>query len=212
MTPRATKKHDRAKLRSVGKAEQTKSAILEVAVEIAARTGVASLTIGSLATATGMSKSGLYARFGSVEGLQLAVLDSARTIFEQEVLFPALKFGRGEPRVRALFEAWLALSQSGNKACLFVSAASEFDDQPGPVRDQLVQHHLDFGQALARIYAEAAESGYFVTTVEPEQFAFDLHGIMLVHFYACRLLVSTNSEKLARQSFENLLASIRVHN
>src|SRR4051794_10010630 len=108
----------------MGKGDETRQAVLDQAVEIARRLGGAGLTSGSLATATGMSKSGLYAHFRSKEALQLAVLGQARERFVEQVVRPALAAPRGVPRVRALFEHWIELSNDGSAGCLFVSAST----------------------------------------------------------------------------------------
>jgi AcrR family transcriptional regulator len=194
----------------VGKGEVTKQAVIEEAVEIAGRLGVAGLTIGTLASRLEMSKSGLYAHFRSKEALQLQVLSTARERFVDEVLHPALAAPRGEARVRTLFERWLRTSIEGAAGCLFVSAATEFDDQPGPVRDQVVRDHWDLVDSLAQTYRAGVKDGRFRAEIAPEQFAHDLHGLMLAHFHAHRLLRDPASAERTRYSFERLLASITV--
>src|SRR4051812_12515550 len=141
----------------MGKGDATRQAVIDQAVALARRLGVAGLTIGTLAPATGLSKSRLYAHLPSQEGPQLARLGSAREHFVDEVIRPALAAPRGEPRVRELFERWLETSSSGAAGCLFVSAATEFDDQPGPVRDQLVRDHWDLVESLAQVYRSGAK-------------------------------------------------------
>ena len=192
----------------MGKGDDTRQAVIDQAVEIAGRLGVAGLTIGTLASATGMSKSGLYAHFRSKEALQLAVLASAREHFVDQVIRPALAAPRGEPRVRTLFERWLATSSSGAAGCLFVSAATEFDDQPGAVRDQLVRDHWDLGESLAQMYRSGVKDGTFRDDLAPEQFSHDLHGLMLAHFHACRLLRDPAADERTRFAFERLLQSL----
>jgi len=192
----------------MGKGDDTRQAVIDQAVEIAGRLGVAGLTIGTLASATDMSKSGLYAHFRSKEALQLAVLASAREHFVDQVIRPALAAPRGEQRVRTLFERWLLTSSSGAAGCLFVSAATEFDDQPGPVRDQLVRDHWDLADALAQVYRSGAKDGAFRDDLAPEQFAHDLHGLMLAHFHAFRLLRDPAAEPRTRFAFERLLQSL----
>ena len=192
----------------MGKGDDTRQAVIDHAVEIAGRLGVAGLTIGTLASATDMSKSGLYAHFRSKEALQLAVLASAREHFVDQVIRPALAAPRGEQRVRTLFERWLATSSSGADGCLFVSAATEFDDQPGAVRDQLVRDHWDLAESLAQVYRSGAKDGAFRDDLAPEQFAHDLHGLMLAHFHAFRLLHDPAAEPHTRYAFERLLQSL----
>ena len=192
----------------MGKGDNTRQAVIDQAVEIAGRLGVAGLTLGTLASATGMSKSGLYAHFRSKEALQLAVLASAREHFVDQVIRPALAAPRGEQRVRTLFERWLTTSSSGAAGCRFVSAATEFDDQPGLVRDQLVRDHWDLVDSLAQVYRSGAKDGAFRDDLAPEQFAHDLHGLMLAHFHAFRLLHDPAAEPHTRYAFERLLQSL----
>jgi AcrR family transcriptional regulator len=192
----------------VGKGEVTRQAVIDEAIEIAGRLGVAGLTIGTLAARLEMSKSGLYAHFRSKETLQSQVMASARERFVDEVIRPALAAPRGEPRVRTLFERWLVTSSEGAAGCLFVSAATEFDDQPGVVRDQLVRDHWDLVDTLAQMYRAGVKDGQFREDVEPEQFAHDLHGLMLAHFHATRLLRDPAATDRTRRSFEQLLSTI----
>ena len=183
--------------------------MLDRAAAIASRVGLAGLTIGSLASSTGMSKSGLFAHFQSKESLQSQVLAHAREQFTDHVVRPALAAPRGEARVRALFEHWLALSKEGSSACLFVSASAEFDDQPGPIRDQLVRDHLDFSDSIAQMFRTGVSEGQFRQDADPDQFAHDLHGVMLIYFHAFRLLGDPAAETRTRAAFETLIAAAR---
>jgi AcrR family transcriptional regulator len=194
----------------VAKGEATRLAVLDEAAETAARLGLAGLTIGSLAARVELSKSGLFAHFKSKESLQLQVLELARDRFVDEVLRPALRAPRGEARVRALFEHWLAVSRTGGSACLFVSASAEFDDQPGPVRDQLVRDHLDFADSLAQMFRTGIAEGEFHASADPDQFAHDLHSLMLGFFHAHRLLGEPKAEARTRHAFEAVLDAARV--
>jgi AcrR family transcriptional regulator len=193
----------------VSKGEATRQAVLDEATRTAARLGLAGLTIGSLAARLELSKSGLFAHFKSKESLQLQVLERARDLFAEEVLRPALKAPRGEPRVRALFEHWLATIADGGSECLFVSASAEFDDQPGPVRDQLVRDHRDFADSMAQMFRTGIAEGQFRPDADPEQFAHDLLSVMLGFFHARRLLDDPRAQERARHAFEALLAAAR---
>src|SRR5881397_4373620 len=126
-----------AKPRAASKGEQTREAILTHALGLATRIGFEGLTIGRLAEDLQMSKSGLFAHFRSKEALQLEMLKLAGARMVDSVVKPALAAPRGEPRVRALFERWLAWPKgSGLAGCIFVAMASELDDQVGPVRER----------------------------------------------------------------------------
>lgn len=193
----------------MSKGEETRRTVLEQAVRTAARSGLSALTIGTLADQTGMSKSGLFAHFKSKEALQVRVLEFAGETFVDEVVRPALAAPRGEKRVLTLFEHWLAAARDGDSECLFTSAAWEYDDQPGPVRDQLVRMHLDFADSVAQMFRTGVAEGDFREDADAEQFAFELHGIMLAFFHTHRLLGDAAAGDRARAAFARLLDTVR---
>lgn len=195
----------------MSKGERTREAILHHGVETAYRVGIGGLTIGALATATGLSKSGLFAHFKSKEALQLDVLTQARQEFIDMVIRPALATKRGELRVRELFERWLECGRTRQPGgCLFVKAAAELDEQIGPVRDQLAQDHRDLYDTIAQIFRTGIAEGQFREDADPVQFAADLDGVMLAFYHAHRLLDDPDSENRARRSFEALLDAART--
>jgi AcrR family transcriptional regulator len=192
------------------KGAATRDAVLDEAVRIAGRIGLSGLTIGMLATATGMSKSGLFAHFRSKEALQLQVLARSRDEFTNQVIIPALRASRGEPRVRALFELWLGVSKQAGAPCLFASAGMEYDDQSGVVRDQVVRDHTDFAEAVEQIFRTGIAEGDFRADADAVQFEFDLMGVMLSFFHSYRLLGEARSEARARRAFDRLMAGVRA--
>lgn len=189
------------------KGEQTRDAILDTAVEVAFSVGLGGLTIGALAARREMSKSGLFAHFRSKEALQLAVLDRARETFVDQVVRPALLSPRGEPRVRELFERWLAADRTPG-CCLFVKAATEFDNQPGPLRDRIAQDHQDMLDTIAQVCRSGVSAGHVRADADPEQFAHDLYGVMLVFYLKHRLLADQAAETRTRAAFESLFTAI----
>jgi AcrR family transcriptional regulator len=193
----------------VGKGEQTRIAILDQAVDIARRVGLSGLTIGSLAEQTRLSKSGLFGHFRSKEALQLQVLEHARSRFEDAVARPALRAPRGEPRVRELFDRWLRWDSSPG-GCPFVAAATEFDDQPGAVRDRLVRDQRDLFDMITTVFHTGITEGHFRTDADPEQFAQDFYGVILACHHTVRLLGDERAESRARRAFEALLAEART--
>lgn len=194
----------------MSKGEATRQAVLGQAVEVASRLGLSGLTIGTLASQVELSKSGLFAHFKSKEQLQLQVLDFARETFTDQVVRPALKAPRGEPRLRELFERWLAISRDSAPGCLFVSAATEFDDQPGAVRDQLVRDHKDLVDSVVQMLRAGIAEGQLRPDADPEQFAHDLYGVMLGFFHAERLIRDPYAERRTRRAFENLMKDIKA--
>lgn len=196
----------------MGKGAETKDRILEQAVRIASRSGLEGLTIGSLSSEMGLSKSGLFAHFGSKEELQCQVLGTAARRFQEEVIRPAIASPRGEPRIRALFDRWLAWANRPEMpgGCLLIAASIELDDRPGPQRETLVQAHRGRVAALAKAASLAIEAGHFRRDLDPEQFAFDFYAITLGYHDHNRLLRDPRAEERARNAFESLLATCRA--
>jgi AcrR family transcriptional regulator len=194
----------------MSKGTTTRQAVLDEAARAASRVGLGGLTIGSLATATQLSKSGLFAHFQSKESLQLQLLAHTRARFVEQVVRPALAAPRGEPRVRELFRRWLAWDTDGLPGgCLFIAASAEFDARPGPVRDRLAQDQRDWLDAMAQMFRTGIAEGHFRPEADPEQFAYDLHGIMLAYHHASRLLGDPGATARATRAFEALLLAAR---
>lgn len=183
--------------------------MLDQAVDVARRVGLSGLTIGSLAEQAQLSKSGLFGHFRSKEALQLQVLDHARARFEEDVARPALRTPRGEPRVRELLDRWLRWDGVPG-GCPFVAAATEFDDQPGAVRDRLVRDQRDLFDMIATIFRTGIAEGHFRADADPDQFAQDFYGVILACHHATRLLGDGRAETRARRAFEALLAAART--
>lgn len=194
----------------MSKGEATRQVVLERAVEVASRLGLAGLTIGSLANEVDLSKSGLFGHFRSKEALQLQVLAHARQNFTDLVVHPALAAPRGEPRLRTLLEAWLVMIRESASCCLFVSAATEFDDQPGAVREQLVRDNRDLMESVAQMFRTGIGEGQFQPAADPDLFAHELHGLMLGYFHAHRLMGDPLAGKRTRQAFDRLIDDVRI--
>ncbi len=195
----------------MGKGEATRHAILDHATTLATTIGLEGLSIGQLASDLKLSKSGLFAHFQSKEALQLAVVETAAGRFTENVVRPGLKAPRGEPRVRALMERWVAwvVANSCTGGCFFVAAASELDDRPGPVRDLLVQSQRDWVELLAGAVRAAVTEGHFRADTDPEQLAFELYGVMLSYHHRARLLGEADAERRARVAVDRLLLGAR---
>src|SRR5687768_1032655 len=147
----------------VTKGGLTRDRLLDAAVREASTVGLEGLSIGGLARDADMSKSGVFAHFGSKEDLQIAVLGAARDRFVEEVLRPAIAHPRGEPRLRALFQGWLDWEEGKVMpgGCPFLAASHEFDDRPGPVRDEIARVQEELTGALARAAQLAVDAGHF---------------------------------------------------
>jgi AcrR family transcriptional regulator len=193
------------------KGELTRDAIVDRALDLATRLGLEGLTIGALADDLGLSKSGLFAHFGSKQALQIAVIDAAIQKFVNVVVTPALRCKRGEPRVRALFERWFdwvrpSMAEAG---CFFVAASVEFDDRPGIVRDRLATAQRDWLGTLAQAARIAVDQGHFRADLDAPQFAFEGYGIALAYHHVARLLDDKDAEARARTAFESLIERAR---
>jgi AcrR family transcriptional regulator len=193
----------------MSKGEHTRAAILQVALAQASEAGFESLTIGTLADRAGLSKSGLFAHFGSREELQVAAIEAAAARFTETVFLPALKARRGLPRLRALFDHWLDwTARSGlTHGCPMQAAAVEFDDRPGPVRDAVVEHFTRLERELGRAVELAIGQGHLRADLDVEQFVFDMMGIIFAYYHGARLFEVARAESRARVAFERLVAS-----
>jgi AcrR family transcriptional regulator len=195
----------------VSKGDETRAAILDEAIDIASTKGFGGLTIGMLAEATDMSKSGLFAHFRSKEQLQLQTLERARERFVDVVVRPSLSAPRGEKRVRALLENWLRWADDTlSGGCLFIGAAAELDDQPGALRDSLVRNEQDWLDVIANVAATAVAEGDFAVDTDVEQFAHDVHGVTLAYHHHSRLMRDPRAVERTERAFESLLESVRA--
>jgi AcrR family transcriptional regulator len=198
--------------RPTAKGEQTRETILTHALGLATRIGIEGLTIGRLAEDLRMSKSGLFAHFRSKEALQLEMLRLAGARMVESVVKPALAEPRGEPRVRALFERWLAWERSPSLpgGCPFMAASFELDDRPGPVRDFVVQNLRDWLDTLAGAARIAVQEGYFRADLDCAQFAHDCQGIGLAFVHASRLMHDPRARERAQTAFDALICAARA--
>jgi AcrR family transcriptional regulator len=195
--------------RTTTKGEETRAQILGAAVRQASAAGFESLTIGSLAESTGMSKSGLFAHFGSKVELQMAALDEAARQFTEAVFLPALKAPRGVKRLRALMELWLKWPNGAHLpgGCPIDGALREYDHQPGPMRDAVFERQRQLDRELQKMVKLAVETGELHRDTDAELVAFEAMGIVMSYYRAQHLLGQAAAAKRARAAFERLIAS-----
>jgi AcrR family transcriptional regulator len=197
----------------MGKGDQTRGLILNEAVALASQVGLEGLSIGVLAQRLGLSKSGLFAHFGSKEDLQLQVLGQAQALFLERVLSPALKEPSGLPRLEALVSNWISSVQCNDQlsgTCLMLAASIEYDDRPGAVRDALVAGQRELRGALAKAIRLSIDEGHLKPDTDPWQLTFDVFGIVLAAHHDSRLLGDSRALDRARAALKRLIAANRA--
>lgn len=187
------------------KGSVTKSMILQAALEIASNSGLEGITIGHLAESVGMSKSGVFAHFGSREELQIEVIRKYYEYFSEIVFVPALTKEKGLPRLRHMIDSWLKMSVGEDtSSCFFIAGAAEFDDRPGIVRDELIRSVEDWRSALLRAIKESIATGHLKKSVAPQEMLFQLYSIVLGAHHDSRFLQNPKSLALAKKLIKNV--------
>ena len=193
------------------KGELTRAAILGVALDLSSRDGLEGLTIGLLADKMKMSKSGVFAHFGSREDLQIEVLKLYHQNFEEEVFYPSMKDPRGLPRLRGMFTRWVKrVSIEIASGCIYISGAAEYDDRPGPIREELVGMVCDWQDALHRCVGQATDLGHLRADTDPRQMVFEMYGLVLALHHDARFIKRPGSVDRAQVGFERLLKSYQT--
>ena len=188
------------------KGQQTKSAIVDAALGLATQIGIEGLSIGAVAEVMQMSKSGVFAHFGSREELQISVIREYHHRFESEVFYPAMQEARGLPRLQALFANWMKRTSAEiDSGCLYISGAAEFDDRPGPVRDALASSVKTWLSAVHRAVVQARDEHHLNKNIDASQMVFEIHGLILALHYEARFLKSAKSFNRAKHGFEQIL-------
>ncbi len=192
-----------------GKRAATRETILDHAYALARRDGLEGLSIGGLAVDVGMSKSGVFAHFGSREDLQLAVLDTGRQRFVTQVLLPALKQPRGLPRLRAIVANWFEWGREHQSGCVLLSAASEYDGRDGALHDGVVQQQAGWRGELQKTIAQAVELGHLRADTDVAQLAFEIYALMLGLHHDAGLFGFDEAGQRTRAAFGRLWHSWR---
>ncbi|RDJ00649.1 TetR/AcrR family transcriptional regulator [Dyella solisilvae] len=194
---------------STGKRAATRELILEHAYQLARRDGLEGLSIGSLAQDVGMSKSGVFAHFGSREDLQLAVLEAGQLRFLQQVKWPALKLPRGLPRLRAIVANWVTWAQEYQSGCVLLTAASEYDGREGPLHDMVTRQQSGWRQEMCRAIDHAVANGEVSGDTDAPQMAFEIYALMLGLHHDAALFGFEEARRHTLAAFERLLVSYR---
>lgn len=196
----------------MGKGERTRAAILDQAIDLASVRGLEAISIGDLAGRMSLSKSGLFAHFGSKEALQRQVLEISVERFRETVLRPALKRPRGEPRLRGLIDLWLIWNDDPERpgGCPLLAASLELDDVPGQLRDYLADMRRQFLDSIARIVEGGITEGQFRPDLDAHQVAFEINALIYGHVFASRLLRDREADRFFRAAFDRLLKDARA--
>ena len=194
------------------KGEETRNSILQRAVDLASLEGLEGVTIGRLADDLGMSKSGLFAHFGSKEDLQLAIVEAAGERFIDKVFRPALQAERGYPRLMAICRAWTNYVGAGIFAggCFFAAASFEFDGRPGPVRDAIAKSMDDWVGALEKAIVMAQEEGHLDPDADPQQLSFEINSLFFGANFDCQLRGDKKAPQRAMKAIEDRLDLLRI--
>lgn len=194
-------------LAATSKGAATRDAIVDRAHEIARFAGLEGLSIGPLAQAVGMSKSGVFAHFGSREDLQLAVLEEAARRFAEGVLAPALARPRGLPRLRAIMRNWFDwVRGNSDGGCVLLSSVAEYDDRPGVLRDRVVANEQRWRDALRRAVGQAIDSGH-LRPGDIDQYVFELYAIPLAVHHQAGLFGDDVAMRHGEQAVERWFAN-----
>ncbi len=200
-----TSTNDRSILGIMTKGEDTKLMILEVGLDMASQLGLEAVSIGALAKATRMSKSGLFAHFQSKENLQNDILRYAGQLFSEGVVAPALKTEAGISRIRALVRNWVDWTAKLTGGCIFVQASHDFKDRPGKVREFLMLQQEAWIDSLRRIAQSAVRVGDFREDINLDQFAFEMYSLLLGFHLYYKLLENEETEQHQEKALDALI-------
>jgi AcrR family transcriptional regulator len=193
------------------KGQRTRNSILEVAAALATEEGLDPLSIGRLAEATGMSKSGLFAHFGSKEELQLATVDHAAALFVAEVIDPARSAPKGLARIWALCDHMIGYAerQVFPGGCFFAATSFEFNNRPGPVRDQIESMIRSWLSYLEHAVEQAQEAGELDPNVSAREISFQLDAFAQASNAQYQLFRDPQVFDDARRAIQERLESLR---
>ncbi len=193
------------------KSEATYAAILEAAVDMAAAEGIGKVSLGELSKRTGISKSGVFSRVGSLESLQGAVLDEYDRRFADEVFLPSLQVPKGLQRLTLQVNLWLKKigSETARGGCLYAAGAFEFDDVPGLLRDRIEEGVVRWRASLRKTVLQAMEAGHLRPDTEPEQLVFEIYSLVIGVMHDARFLHDDTVPRRAQRAFNRLISTYK---
>lgn len=193
------------------KGSVTKSLIVDAALDIASKSGLEGITIGALAEKVNMSKSGVFAHFGSREELQVEVVRAYHHSFQEMVFHSALLKPKGLPRLNHMINSWLRMSVGENtSSCFFIAGAAEFDDRPGIVRDELIKSVQQWRSALLRAIQESIAIGHLQKKVDAHALLFQIYSIVLGVHHDSRFLDNPKSLSIANKLIKQILSTYKA--
>ena len=193
------------------KANRPAPRFLDAALDLASRDGLEGLTIGLIADRMQMSKSGVFAHFGSREDLQIAVIQDYHRRFEDEVFLPSLDEPRGLPRLSAMYAGWVTRhTREIDSGCMYISGAVEYDDRPGPIRDELLSMVMAWQKALLRAARQAVHAGHLLPDTDCEQLVFEMRAMVLALHHDARFLGDRHAVDRIERGYRRLIDSYRV--
>ncbi len=201
-------------MNTTAKSEHTFATIVDAAMDMAAAEGIGKLSLGELAKRTGISKSGVFSRVGSLEALQAAVLDEFDRRFGEEVFIPSLQAPKGLPRLVMQVNLWLKriASDASRGSCLYTAGAFEFDDLDGPLRDRLEQGAARWRASLRKTVLQAMEAGQLRPDTDPEQLVFEIYSLVIGVMHDVRFLRDDGAPRRMQRAFNRLISTYKSFN
>jgi AcrR family transcriptional regulator len=199
---------------ATAKAEATYATIVGAAMDMAAAEGIGKLSLGELSKRTGISKSGIFSRVGSLEALQSAVLDEYDRRFGEDVFLPSLQAPKGLPRLVMQVDLWLKRIgvETSRGSCLYTAGAFEFDDVPGPLRDRLEAGVVRWRASLRKTALQAMEAGHLRPDTDPEQLVFEIYCLVIGMMHDVRFLRGDATARRAQRAFNRLISTYKSFN
>jgi AcrR family transcriptional regulator len=193
------------------KSEITLGSIVAVATELAAAEGIGQLSLGEVAKRLGISKSGVFARVGSLESLQQAVLDESDRRFFVEVFQPSLELPAGLRRLDAMVARWIKRSVGADSAdaCIYTAGAFEYDDRDSPLRERLQQGVVRWRAMMRRTVLQAMELGHLRPDTDPEQLVFEISSLIVGLIHEARFMRDPSAERRIKNAYGRLVATYK---